>query len=213
MKYPARLIHLSTDNLDGRTLHPRIPESRLEDEDSTTSRVCFSSGIAGAIRAMGRPSFDNILYVHIPSEPVRSLAPIRPTVAQVPDGRKTREWWVTRPVTLKCIGRISVSPLYDGQYRYVGTPSDNQPASRSVTALRKILRLIGTGIYGGRVTQEDWDDLSRPVYTIYQDRRSRKKNLYVGKTSVRTQIAFHTREQARLFLTHHPDLIRQYMNA
>lgn len=78
--------------------------------------------------------------------------------------------------------------------------------------LPAIRHLIETR-YGGRVTEEDWTDLSRPVYTIYQDRRSKKKTFYVGKTSVRTQIAFHTREQARLFLTDHPHLISQYMNA
>ena len=229
MKYPARLIHLSTDNLDGRTLTPRVPASRLDNEDDTTKRVCFSSSIPGARRALGHSGEDEH-FVHVPDCPMTELKPVRPTSEQVEDAMRNREWWVTRPVRLKCIGKVRFS-LGHNHYWYTRditaiqnsqkktkppvwcelTQSDSEVAEinlisrvlsssmhRSSTALMKIRHLIRTS-YGGLVTDKEWNDTSNPVYTIYKDRRC--KTLYVGKTCARTPVSFHTKAQAKLFLS------------
>lgn len=229
MKYPARLIHLSTDNLDGRTLIPRVPDSRLDNEDNTIKRVCFSSSIPGARRALPISS-ENEYFVHIPDCPMSELKPIRPTSKQVEDGMRNREWWVTRPVRMKCIGKVrfslerdhywytrDITAIEDSQKKTKPpvwcelTQSDSEVAEinlisrvlsskvhRSPTALMKIRHLIHTS-YGGLVTDKEWKDTSNPVYTIYKDRRC--KTLYVGKTCAKTPISFHTKGQAKLFLS------------
>lgn len=231
-RYPARLIHLSQTNRDGEVLNPRVPDSRMEGEDGITSRVCFSSSVSGAIRALGEPSPDNLVYVHVPADTVSSLRPVRPTQRQVPDVKATREWWVCGPVRLRCIGRIHVNQLYNGQYRYVQTfaadPQKGQtptwdevrrrtddPTASEIELLSKVMssarhrpsvslmkiRHLIQNHYGGLPDGRDWADTSRPIYTVYQDRRLDPTRLYVGKTCARTPISFRTREQARLFLS------------
>lgn len=225
-KYPVRLIHLSTVNLDNRVLKPRIPDSRLDGEDNAVKRVCFSSCVTGALRGLGLPFSSQTIYVHTPVDPIQTLRPIRPTAEQVEDVKTTREWWVTRPVRLKCIGQIRFSPDRK-HYWYVKTAdtlsvNNSNPVvwdelggketveinllskvlssrtHRSSVALMKIRHLIQTS-YGGLVTEKEWNNTSNPVYTIYKDRRC--KTLYVGKTCARTPISFHTKGQAKLFLS------------
>ena len=51
-KRNCQLYHLSQDNLDSVMLKPRVPISRLEEEDGKHVRICFSTSIAGALRAI-----------------------------------------------------------------------------------------------------------------------------------------------------------------
>lgn len=229
-KYPVRLVHLSTVNLDNRVLKPRIPDSRLDEEDNTVKRVCFSSCVTGALRGLGQlPSVCPTVYAHTPVDPIDSLRPIRPTREQVEDVKSTREWWVTRPVRLKCIGQIRVSP--DRRHYWFVKTADTfsihtQSSANPVTwdelggketveinLLSKVLssrthrssvalmkiRHLIQTSYGGLVTDKEWNDTSNPVYTIYKDRRC--KTLYIGKTCARTPISFHTKGQSKLFLS------------
>lgn len=103
------IYHLSLDNHNGEVFKPRIPESALPDymEDHKTRRVCFSKSISGSYLAIQSTSdIRDKMYVHIPvNENTRYFAPGNELVY---DAEYTREVWVTRPVKLKCIGKISI---------------------------------------------------------------------------------------------------------
>ena len=109
VKHPINLYHISLKNHNGEVFHPRIPEVYNNDEDDTISRVCFSSTISGAYRAI---TFEDTCgeecYVHIPTN-IDSLikrgSVYKPNTNLVWDADFTNEYWVRRPVKLKCIGK------------------------------------------------------------------------------------------------------------
>lgn len=86
---------------------------------------------------------------------------------------------------------------------------DNTLITNAANALVAINTLINES-YGGLVSNEEWNNPEIPIYTIYKDRRCR--NFYVGKTCVHSAIAFHTKEDAKSFLSdsEHVDLIKNY---
>jgi len=102
-----QLYHLSEINHDNETFVPRVPYSVCDEEleDQKTKRICFSTTISGAYRAV--QFYDNNikeLYVHVPvSENVRFC---RPTANQVYDCKFTNEVWVKSRTKMKCIGKI-----------------------------------------------------------------------------------------------------------
>ena len=107
-KYSGSLFHLSTSNLDGKTLKLRIPSNYLIDngfEDDKTKRVCFSTTIDGCLSAMSSNIKDKEFYVHVPDEEVSMKTP---SIEEVPDVKITHERWILTDVKLKCIGKIKV---------------------------------------------------------------------------------------------------------
>ena len=65
-----KLFHLSEINQNNKIFKPRIPKTILyEGENNTIARICFSSSMSGAFRAISF-NYDNFwsepLYVHIP---------------------------------------------------------------------------------------------------------------------------------------------------
>lgn len=102
------LYHLSQDNLDGKTLSPRIPSNFLiknDYEDGKTKRVCFAKSIDGSLRGMSQNLKGIKLYVHIPEKEYNIY---NPTPKEVPDCKITGEVWIKEPVKLKCIGQIEI---------------------------------------------------------------------------------------------------------
>ena len=102
------LYHLSQSNLDGKTLNPSAPNNYFTKngyEDATTKRVCFAPSIDKCLRALSQKCTGMELYVHIPDGKFEAF---RPTHSEVPDGKITGEIWVTKPVKVKCIGKIKV---------------------------------------------------------------------------------------------------------
>ena len=108
-----RLYHLSETNHDRRVFKPRIPSSAAGDcgENTTIARICFSSSISGAYRAI---EFDKYkgwsypLYVHVPeniSSAIKNKNVIVPHKDLVFDVHYTNEHWVREKVKLKCIGK------------------------------------------------------------------------------------------------------------
>lgn len=108
-----RLYHLSVDNHNNRIFKPRIPHSAADDcgENITIARICFSSSMSGAYRAI---EFDECkgwsypLYVHVPeiiSNAVENKNVIVPHKDLVFDVHFTNEHWVREKVKLKCIGK------------------------------------------------------------------------------------------------------------
>lgn len=111
IKKTINLYHISNDNHDGEVFKPRIPDSICdhEQEDTTMNRVCFSSTISGACRAI---NFDHICgveyYIHVPENIetiVKKGALYKPSKQLVFDTYFTNEYWIRRPVKMKCIGK------------------------------------------------------------------------------------------------------------
>lgn len=98
------LYHLSTENHDGETFVPRVPEFRASDEDGTIKRICFSTTLTGAYRAICEHYYGNALklYVHVPV--VIPEAIYAPDETEVYDVGHTHERWVCENTKMKCIG-------------------------------------------------------------------------------------------------------------
>ena len=105
----TKLYHLSKDNLDGKTLQPRVPSNFLVQngyEDGKTKRVCFAKSIDGSLRGMSQNLKGVKLYVHIPEKDYNTYTP---STKEVPDSKITSEVWIKESVKLKCIGCIEVT--------------------------------------------------------------------------------------------------------
>lgn len=108
---PRGLFHVSEANHNGKVFRPRIPHSAEESENMDIKRICFSTSITGAIRAIG-PIYRTcgIYFVHIPDIDMKELynsdKVLTPTVEDVFDVKTTREKWVVCDVKMKCVGAI-----------------------------------------------------------------------------------------------------------
>lgn len=105
-----QLVFLSQDSdWDENVISPRIPDNFMTKngyEDSKTPRVCFSTSIDKALRALSQKCTGMVLYVYRPNSDNYKV--ITPTKKQVPDVDVTDERWITVPVALECIGQIKV---------------------------------------------------------------------------------------------------------
>ena len=102
------LYFLSQDNMDGKTLTPRVPKNFFTDkgfEDATTKRVCFASSVDKCLMGLSMNCTGKEFYVHVP---VGNFDVVKPTKKQVPDCGVTGEKWITKPVKIKCVGKIKV---------------------------------------------------------------------------------------------------------
>lgn len=109
----SKYYFLSTNNMDNKTLQPRIPDNYFTKngyEDIKQPRVSFAPSIDQCLMALPGQKLKGVeLYVHIPIEEDISYKVIKPTQKQVPDSVVTGEIWVTEPVLIKCIGKIKVT--------------------------------------------------------------------------------------------------------
>ena len=103
-----KLYHLSKMNMDGNRITPKVPSNYFTKygyEDATKPRVCFSTSIDGCLRGLSQNLKDKEYYVHVPNGKYKTY---KPSTKEVPDCKVTGELWITRPVDLKCIGKIKV---------------------------------------------------------------------------------------------------------
>ena len=137
-----KLYHLSKISMNDDALAPRVPLNYFTKngyEDSKTARVCLSTSIDGCLRALSQNITGLELYVHVADGNYKAYYP---SVEEVPDCKVTGEVWVTKPVTLKCIGKIKVikdkgedgipftygnhkAELYDWEWKWVEKYNDN----------------------------------------------------------------------------------------
>ena len=125
-------FHVSRDdNLDGKTLTPRVPAylstqeefDRDKDpyfEETKTPRVCFSNTIEGCLNAMISAG-DRVatggdeLYVYIPVKPITSYkTKMNKDLVKdkdVFDAKSTGEIWVLEPVQLRLYGTIMIDQV------------------------------------------------------------------------------------------------------
>lgn len=104
-----RLYHLSSRNIDGKTLVPRIPNNEFIKwgvEDGKTKRVCMGRSVGKCLVAIGRNLTGQIMYVYVPDSTIPSDKIMYPTRKQVPDVHLTHEVWVMKNVKLKLVGKI-----------------------------------------------------------------------------------------------------------
>ena len=100
-----KLYHLSVDNHDGETFHPRVPDSRQDDEDDKLNRVCFSNSMSGCFRAIFQMGYNDVIcYVHVPIN-INPKHLYKPSEKLVCDVNYTNEHWYRKPVKMKCIGK------------------------------------------------------------------------------------------------------------
>lgn len=99
-----QLYHLSRENHDGDIFIPRIPADKDVYEDSETRRICFSTTLEGAFKAICEFYYEHKypLYVHVPERMPANVW--QPNEHEVYDVNKTQEKWVRQNVKMKCIG-------------------------------------------------------------------------------------------------------------
>ena len=86
-------------------LTPHIPENAIsENEDTTIARVCFAETIEGCLSSLQHPG---IYFVYVPAEYIFENDKHYPSIYEVKDAEINKEIWVTRPVSVKCIGIIN----------------------------------------------------------------------------------------------------------
>ena len=108
-----RLFHLSLENHNNRIFKPRIPHNVADycNENNTIARICFSTSMSGAYRAIEfneKRGWSYPYYIHIPqniTNAVKNKNVIIPHKDLVFDVHYTNEHWVREKVKLKCIGK------------------------------------------------------------------------------------------------------------
>ena len=106
---PTKLYHLSVDNHDGEIFKPRIPSNTMDNENRTKKRICFSTSLSGAYRALSNDCLET-LFVHIPIFKENCKKRVyKPSTKEVPDVKATREKWVRQDVRMKCVGVVKIS--------------------------------------------------------------------------------------------------------
>lgn len=83
------------------TLTPRIPDTRMEDEDGITPRVCVASSVENCYVAItgGIPRYP---AMHVYMADGSATVPAK----GVPDSRITRERWFLEPVRFTHVGKL-----------------------------------------------------------------------------------------------------------
>jgi hypothetical protein len=110
---------VSINNFDGKTLYPRVPINRMDNEDESTERICVSQSIDGCLVATYYEVGD-IVYVHT-CEPNKVVTP---TYKQVEDAPFTGEQWILEPVEMKLFIRLKITKRINRKLGGTNLPMD-----------------------------------------------------------------------------------------
>lgn len=103
-----RFFHVSDNrNLDSSYIYPRVPESKMNNENETIPRICVSPSINGCLTATSRYKVGEVLYVY----ECKSKKFIQPDEDEVMDAPLTGECWVTEPVKMKFFTKIKIKQI------------------------------------------------------------------------------------------------------
>lgn len=119
-----RLFFISKENLDGKTLYPRVPDNELTrkgTEDAKTPRVCMSFFVEGCLRSITTTCLSQSFNIYTAVDIEEQYLP---TEKEVPDAMLTGEVWVTQPVRLTYYGRLDLFSRVDTA-PCMGYPSDS----------------------------------------------------------------------------------------
>lgn len=124
------LFFVSLSNWDQKVITPRVPDGALmgNGEDDSIDRICFAPSIDKCLMSLSRNLKGATLYIHtVDPKELKNIqgSIVKPTIDQVPDVKITGEVWVTKPVKLKCVGKIKVTeddgkPGHPYTYKYDG---------------------------------------------------------------------------------------------
>lgn len=109
--YKGHCYFISEKEMDGKELKPRIPSNYLTKhgyEDSETSRICFTDDVGKCLTALSQNVKGKTFNVYEPDD-IKKYSVYKPNTKAVPDSDITGELWITEPVKLKNIGRITVT--------------------------------------------------------------------------------------------------------
>lgn len=100
---------LSTNNeLDNRTIYPRIPKRRMAYENCDTRRICVSpDNIEGALKAL--PLYVGITLTVYKVNKFPTTRIVKPESKDVLDASATKERWCLNKVKLEKVGMIRIN--------------------------------------------------------------------------------------------------------
>lgn len=111
-----KFYHVSNNpNLDGKVIHPRVPLSRMNNEERSIKRICVSASINGCLTDSNRYDIGEILDVYT----CETTHFIQPTDKEVIDAPLTGEVWIMEPVEFKWFMRIAITDIFESQFEGV----------------------------------------------------------------------------------------------
>lgn len=108
------LYHISKEDLNNKTLYPRVPVNELTskgEENFRVKRVCLSIFIEGCLQSVPKVNLSDTFNIYIPRNEIKKQ--YIPTVNEVKDAKLTGEIWSLEPVTLKYYGKLIVAGRVD----------------------------------------------------------------------------------------------------
>lgn len=198
-KINKKLYHISTSNLDGKILYPKIPSNYFTKnnyEENTTKRVCFAPDINKCLMGLSQNCTGMEFFVHVPNGEHEIY---KPSSKEVPDSIITGELWITEPVKLKCIGKILVigdsgkpghpfkygthtAELYDWEWKWIESKKSKLNESFAICGLPHSIIKVDDQDYGdaGLVSCIDWfcDNVQLGNQLIYIKTTNRIRNLW-----------------------------------
>lgn len=112
-------FHLSTAELDGKILHPRVPDNTMTHngyENNKVPRVSFGPSVRQCLLALPIKREGMRLFVY---QPAKDVLYTRPAKSDVPDSGVTEEIWVIEPVKMKKIGVIELTESEEEGHEYI----------------------------------------------------------------------------------------------
>lgn len=92
-------------------LEPRVPDNYFTKhgfEDSDTKRVSFAPSVSKCLAGLSQNVEGKTFYVYSPDN-IKSYKVYKPNSKAVPDSEITDELWITEPVKLKQVGKITIT--------------------------------------------------------------------------------------------------------
>lgn len=99
--------------MEGETISPRVPISRMVMEDNEIPRICLSQSVYGCLSAIGNFEVGDILFLH--ECYVSQLSVIQPTREQVGDAFLFGEIWSTAPTLMHLVDIINITGLVESK--------------------------------------------------------------------------------------------------
>ena len=108
--YSGPAFFISTKS-DLKHLDPRVPKNFFTQngyEDATTPRVSFAPSVSECLAGLSQNVDKQTFYVYSPDD-VKNYKVFKPNTTAVPDSKITNELWITEPVNLTPISKITVT--------------------------------------------------------------------------------------------------------
>ena len=181
------LYFLSQDNMNNKTLSPRVPSNFLTKngyEDDKTPRVCFSTSVGKCLIALSINCKDKEFYVH---SPIGDYEVYTPSTKEVPDKNITGEVWIKKPVKIACIGKIKVTgddgkpgmryaygngntaELYGWNYEWIEKYSVNEASNEVLNDPKRLARSLKLRLNKPKYELNRLSDLERNNVGVEKD--------------------------------------------